>query len=1084
MICAGCGFAAPTDFAFCPHCGSKLIARCPACGAPGPPDFAFCPRCGARLSAPAGVDDAGSRATRGDADGAADSDRRPVTVVFADLAGFTTLGERLDPEDVRALQNEMFTEMSSAIRRYDGLVEKFVGDAVVGLFGAPIAHEDDPERALRATLLMQERIAVLNHRWDRRLGRPLALHIGVSTGRVVAGTLAASAGGAYAVTGDAVNTAARLQSATEPGQILVSRATFDLTKHLFAFESLGALTVKGKAEAVAVHRLLGTLDRPRSARGLETYGLRAPLIGREDELDQILAAFDRMLRGRAQVVSLIGEAGTGKSRLQAEFLARLEAAGHLETTAVRRAACSSLGEKTYGVLAALLREGYGVAPDDPLATARRKLESGLEALGMDAVETARMAALLGSVLGLEMVDPHTQHLEPEQRKRQIFLAGRALVERRLEQQPVLLVVEDLHWADAASLELLRFIVDRLADRRLMLLLAYRPLVDTAALAPARVTHLAIRLEPLSVEQSAALLSAYFGASRSRLPARLQSLIVERAGGNPFYLEELVRSLIADGVLVREDDDWRCATEAAQVQVPVTLQALLLSRVDRLRPVPHRLIQEAAVIGSAFDLRLLRMVAGAAGDTDAALDQLVGAEFLTEVPQPAGGPRARDEARYRFTHALVQDAVYQSLLVRRRTELHTRVGEALETLHGPQPQRLEDMVTLGHHWSLSSDKPRGARYLLTAGDWARAIYANADAARQYQRALETLTECDSCETDRCPVRERLGDLLGSTGWREGALQHYQAALAGYERSGDDSARARVLRKMGRLHWDAGERERAQGCLEAGLALTRATPDDIELAHLYQEMGRLAFRSGDSHRAVQWAERALAQAERLASTEGQTHEASAAMAQAYNTLGVALARLGRPDEAVGHIERSVAVAEREGLHQAACRGFANLGVLYSTLDPRRAIETCSRGLETAKKIGDLGFQSRLYANLAVAYCALTNRCDDEGIGAARAAIDLDRRLGQLDHLAVPLIVLGQIYQCHGQPERALEHYREAMGLAEEMGEPQLLFPCYEGLATLYFEIGDEAQGEEYLAKAQQVCERARVEPDALVVLPFLD
>lgn len=191
-----------------------------------------------------------------------------------------------------------------------------------------------------------------------------------------------------------------------------------------------------------------------------------------------------------------------------------------------------------------------------------------------------------------------------------------------------------------------------------------------------------------------------------------------------------------------------------------------------------------------------------------------------------------------------------------------------------------------------------------------------------------------------------------------------------------------------------------------------------------------------------------------------------------------------EAVTHIERSMAVAEEAGLLQAACRGFANLGVLYSTLDPARAIETCTRGLELAKKVGDLGFQSRLYANLAVAYCALTNRCDQAGLGAAQAAINLDRRLGYLDHLPVPLIVLAQIYQCHGEPERALGHYREAMTIAEEVGEPQLLFPCYDGLATLYLEMGDDKQAEQYLVKARAVCDQAGLEPDALVVLPFLD
>jgi tetratricopeptide (TPR) repeat protein len=232
-----------------------------------------------------------------------------------------------------------------------------------------------------------------------------------------------------------------------------------------------------------------------------------------------------------------------------------------------------------------------------------------------------------------------------------------------------------------------------------------------------------------------------------------------------------------------------------------------------------------------------------------------------------------------------------------------------------------------------------------------------------------------------------------------------------------------------------------------------------------------------------------ARRLAGTPGRgdgeaSREAAAAVAHAYNTLGAALARMGKTEEAAEHIQRSVAVAQAEQLLQEACRGYANLGVLYSTLDPGRAVDTCLAGLEMAKKIGDLGFQSRLYTNLALAYCTLTDRCDEQGIGAARTAIDFDRRLGQIDHLAVPLIVLGQIYQCHGDPAQAFAHYREALAIAEEVGEPQLLFPCYDGLATLHLETGDDAEAEQYMRRAQEVCERAGLDPDSLVVLPFLD
>jgi adenylate cyclase len=541
---------------------------------------------------------------------------------------------------------------------------------------------------------------------------------------------------------------------------------------------------------------------------------------------------------------------------------------------------------------------------------------------------------------------------------------------------------------------------------------------------------------------------------------------------------MVRSLVGKGVLVRDGDHWRCATSPETVDVPPTLQGLLLSRVDRLPADARRLLQLAAVLGAVFDEELLRVVAAPAARFEEWLDRLVEAELIRPVDQ------GRERGRYRFTHALAHDVVYQNLLLSRRTELHERAGSALEGALGQRPERLSDLEALGHHWSLSPDKLRGARYLVTAGDRARAVYANDDAIRHYARALRTLAECSGCDGDARSVRERLADLLGLTGRRADALRHYEVVRTEMEAGGDRAGAARVQRKIGALCWDAGDRERAGACFAAGLELLGERGDPIERAHLFQEMGRLAFRAGDNAGAIAWAERALAEATPEAAAEPErAREATAMRAQAYNTLGVALARTGRLAEAVAQIERSIGLAERHELLQTACRGYTNLGVLYSSLDPRRSIETCLRGLETAKKVGDLGFQSRLYANLAVAYCALTDRCEAEGVEAAQTAIDLDRRLGLLDHLAVPLIVLGQIHQCHGERREAFTMYEEALGLAEQVGEPQLLFPCYDGLATLYLDVGDHAMAEAYLGKAQEVCERAGVEPDALMVLPFL-
>lgn len=1042
---------------------------CTGCGLELSPSFSFCPQCGRpQASARAKVVEPPPRQW--------ETDRRQVTVLFADLSGFTGLSERLDAEDVRAFQAALFDAFTQATLRHGGFVNKFVGDAVLAVFGAPVAHEDDPERALHTALDMLARARALSAEWQARLGQPVNLHIAVHTGPVVAGSLGHGASAAYEVTGDTVNTASRLLGTAAAATILVSGATHALTRHRFAFEPAGEAALRGKTQTVAIHRLLGPLVEPRSARGLAAHGLTAPMVGRAAELGSLIEAFGRVTAGRAEVVSVVGEAGTGKSRLIAEFLARLESDGRLSGMNVRRVICSSLGEPTYGVFGALFREGYDVQPDDALDVARRKLASGLRALGAEADVVEAIAPMLGYVLGVDDMRPH--HLDPEQLKRQIMMAARLLVEQRLRQGPLLTIIDDAHWADMASLELLQDVADHLADRPLMVVVSHRP--EATPFAVTRAGHSVLRLAPLSLEGTEALMAGLFGNIDADIAAQLQTLVATRAGGNPLFIEEILRSLVSTGVLVRDGDRWTCAAPCEVLDVPATLQGLLLSRIDSLPAEARRLLQDAAVLGAVFDDWLLRAVIADPHAADAALGDLIAADLLQPVAVEGG------QNQYRFAHALVRDAVYQNQLLARRTELHERAGRALESVSGAHPERLSHLEALGHHWSLSADKARGARYLTAAGDWARGLYANEDAIRHYRRALRTLAGSGAGVDQARVIRERLADLLALTGCRAEALADYQAVHGELEEFGDGAATARLQRKIGRLHWEAGDRQRASACFTAGLAQLGDDGPPIERAQLFQEMGRLAFRAGDNAGAITWAERALAEAARADGTRDdpeQTREAAATRAQAYNTLGVALARTGRLEDAVDRIERSLGLAEQHDLLQAACRGYTNLGVLYSSLDPPRSIATCLRGLEMAKKVGDLGFQSHLYANLAVAYCALTDRCEAEGMVAAQTAANLDRRLGLLDHLAVPLIVLGQIHQCHGDHEPAFAYYREALAVAERIGEPQLLFPCYDGLATLHLDAGDQAQAEAYLAKSQEVCEGAGIKPDALMVLPFL-
>ncbi|MDR6756736.1 adenylate cyclase [Mycoplana sp. BE70] len=1007
-----------------------------------------------------------------------EADRRIVTALFADLCGYTTLGEQIDPELLQTLQNEIFEDLSAAVATHGGYVDKFIGDALLALFGAPVAHEKDPERALGAALDMQQRMAGIEERWRTSLGQPLTIHIGVNTGPVVTGVVGAGDSKSYSVTGDTVNTAQRLQAMAGPGEILVGTVTRRLTQHAFSFASLGTLPLRGKAEETPVYRLEGTVAAAPTARGLGGFGIQLPMIGRDGELASLMRCLDAIRDGATQLVRVVGDAGIGKTRLVGAFLDRVQADPELAGITVRQTACSSLGDPSYGTLAAMLRCAYQIDVMDNLERSRALLHTGLTGLGLPADAIERLEPFFLFVLGFGDAHGALKHLEPDQLRRQIFHAVRTLFDRRMEQSPLLLVIEDLHWADRVSLEALRFIMDRIERRRLMLLVTHRPGFETEALSSARASQTTLRLDLLSDRNAESLLSTAFGPDV--LPAGLRSRIIDRAEGNPFFLEEILRTLIETGAIRRSEDHWATSSGAEETETPLGIQAMMLARIDRLSPDARRLAQAASVIGHRFDSPLLRALPINVANIEDNLQRLCEADIIEEQADI----RAQGPPRYTFRQRLLHEVVYDNLLLRRRTELHGAVGSVLERQYGETPEHLEQLIELGHHFSASSDKSKGARYLTSAGDLARKAYANEDALRLYARALSA-GEAAGGDAWRVPG-ERYADLCNLTGRREEARNRYDALLNACREGNDISGAARILRKLGKLAFDSGERDRATACFTQAAEFLEGIDAPIELAHLMQRQGHLAFRTGDWEMAVQWAERALECANHLpAGTDAAGKaEIALAVARAFNTKGVALARMHRTGEAVRMVERSVEVALAANHLNTACRGYTNLGVLYTTINPGLAIDVCKRGYEMAKRIGDLGHQARLLTNLAVAYCTFTDRCMQEGLPAVEEAIAIDRALGQRDHLPVPLLVLGQIRQCHGASKAARENYLEALELVRDSAEAQLLFPCYDGLATLCLDMNEMDEAERYFELAQGVCAKHGLDPEALIVLPFLD
>ena len=1072
MDCPHCQFEVAADFQFCPKCGKKLSRDCPQCGYVCPVEFHFCPRCGTGVAEGTAVPQpavpvhrplvqrAETALSGSTAPIVAEAERRPVTVLFADVVGFTSLAERLDPEELRSLMMGCFQTLAEEIRRYEGFIEKFIGDAILAVFGAPIAHEDDPERAVRAALGMQARLQQLRTTVSGSAAGSLTMRIGINTGPGAAGTV--GDGKDYGVVGDTVNVAARVQQNGTPGQVTIGEGTYRLSRKSFDCRPLGAVALKGKAEPIRTFEVVGSRKETRSL--LETEALTAPLLGRDEELRQLMELFARAGKGKTQVVNLIGEAGIGKSRLLTAFLKRLDTEGLLSQITLYQTTCSALGSEAYHVLIDFFRTCFALTLEDSAAQARSKIETILQAIG---AQTAPIVPAVESLLGFTEKGLSTTHLDPEQLKRQLLLAIKEICQCQCRQRPVFLVVEDFQWADAASVELLRSLVDRVADRPLLLLLVARPTAQTGMIYSANVDAAVIRLQPLTSEDSEALLEALIGPLISPFQPALRELLTRRAAGNPFFLEEAVRSLLDTGILKKTPTGTRFSGDLTNLEVPTTVQGVVLSRLDSLAPGAKQLLLEAAVIGPSFDLPLLRQIATRPQELHSHVETLLRADLVSEVATTDDRP-----TEYRFRNTLIQEVAYNSLLKKRRTLLHRHIAETLESLH---TQHLDEYLPqLAHHYGRSDDRERALRYLLRFGDKAAQIYANQDAIGCYRRALELLAQEENHPALKAELLEKLADACAASGEPETALESWQAAFAYYERLGQPERVAAVHRKIGMHWWGQGNREKAVQHWHCGLELLAQNPDHVEAALLYHELGRLHFRSGDDQQAIVWAQKALALGQRL--------DAPEVVSQAFNTLGVSLARQGELEEGIAQVKQSLRIALQHEQSIAACRAYTNLGMLLSAVDREQALFYCHEGLALAKKIGDLSQQSWLYASVASSFCSLVGDCS-QGLEAAEASIALDQQLGQRDHLPIPLILLAQIHQCQEQLEESEQYYLEACVIAEETGEPQHLFPCYDGLATLHLARGDTVKAEEYLAKSLSICQNTGYSPDTLIMLPFL-
>ncbi|MBV9893330.1 MAG: tetratricopeptide repeat protein [Chloroflexi bacterium] len=944
--CANCGYALRPSHRFCPNCGTPAAAN-----VSGP---------SLQVATDPLVD--------------LSENRRLVTILFADLAGSTQLGEQLDPEDLRQFLASYFAAASRQIQRFGGTIDKYIGDAIMAVFGAPVAHEDDAERAINAALAFQAAFAELNDELTRKHAVASALRIGINTGEVVAGLLSGGLAGAYTVVGDTVNTAQRFEAAAPPGGILVSESTWKLSRRGFEFEWIPPLTLRGKSEPQVAFRVVRRLVT-------ELDATPTPLVGRAAELAHLRNAMDTAASGHGRLLHVVGEAGVGKSRLLREFRATVDPrVVHVV------ARCASFEVETpYALAARLLRGVLQVAAGAPEQLVRGTIQQLLERTQTSA--DARETELLLDVLGYG----ERATFDPESKRRVVLALMRRFLVRDTAQEPTMVVAEDLHWADAASSGLLAELSRDIPASYSLVITTSRPGWQTPWAAEN------VDLEALPEEGARSLVELAFGQP---VDEELAQTVLARTGGNPFFIEEVVRGLV-EGQEVRDTGGVLALATDRAVRLPATIQEVLAAHLDRLAPSEKRVLQPAAVCGRTFAEEVVERIA-ANGSIVSNLVTLEQERLI--VPQPVL------QRTYLFRHALIQEVAYQTQLQSQRRQFHGAIGEALEVLY---PDRLDELIgELAFHYGRSDHTPKALQWLVRAGDRARGLFANQEALRYYTSALERAQDGDGPQ-DAGTILERIGDIQHLVGRYDDAIISFRSAQ---RRVGSpaSSIQARLERKVGTALRIKGAYSEATAAFQTALdRLGQAL--DIESAHIRLQVGQLYWRTG------------------------------------------------RYKEAQDALSRAVGTATKLGRNDVLAEGLKQLGnIPLHSGDPKEAVTYFRRSQHLYEQLEDLAGIAAVRMNLGAVYGRMG--LWDDCLAELEASLKLHERIGDVWHIGVDYNNIGEAHRSRGDYHNAIAAFERAHRLYIDIQDAACIALALTGLGMARVEAGDLEHGRDDLLEAE--------------------
>lgn len=972
------------------------VSPCSECGFENLPGARFCAGCGTRLE--------DERIGR--------KERKFATALFADVVGSTALAEREDPEVVAAIVSRTFEALAAEVERYGGVVEKFIGDAVFALFGVPVAHEDDPERAVRAGLEMQAALTGLNREFAAE-GKPeLTLRIGIEAGEVLVDLERVAGARDRMITGDAVNLAARLQSAAEPGSVLAGPAVYAATKEVVAYRELAALALKGKSEMTPAWRATRVQARRHGERA--PLGLEARLVGRDEELGLLKHTLQRVeLEGRVALSTVLGPAGVGKSRLAWEFMKYVD--GLPQSIYWRKGRCSSYGDVSYAALAEAIKAQCGILDDDAPGDVRRKVAEAVRDLFGDEALVPHVEVLVG-------VRPDGEFARDD-----LFDAWRRFLERMAARYPLVLMVEDVHWADAGLLDFIDHLADLGQGPILILTLARPELLEVRPTwGGGKRNYSAVYLDPLTPAENEAMLFALVDA---RLPEGLTRLVVHRAEGNPLFTEEIVRMFIDRGVLrATSAEGWELAREIEDVDIPRSIQALIAARLDSLPADEKEVLQDAAVVGRIFWDGAVAALAPL--DPRSVLNRL----RVKELIVPREPSAFSDDSEYSFRHVLIRDVAYDALPKTARAEKHARVAAWAEQRAGERRDEVAELIASHYREATAYARELGDAgdllpvaygWACAAADRARRLWQGAAAVGWYRFAIDLVPDLALDDAEHAELWERLAFVVLGLESLEAAVDALGRATALFEKAGKpvDAARceAQLAWAAFLLGRDAEFSPRMDSVLERlePLGDSEELADALALRGWYQwRLGRMVAEA-DLHRAIAMAERVGAEVTR---------------GMALTSLGAVQIATGRWEEGQAATESAWAIGRSAKHLTLFLRSANNLAssLVEHNADYPRAAEIATEALEVARRTGRQDFESWLLGTLGEIDLDLGNLEGAESF--FRGSLAVGREVGDRRGEADRLMLLAGVRSLRGDLDEAQGLLGDARALFAESPEPR--------------------------------------------------